>query len=548
MRRWILGTSLVVATLLVAAFEYGCGQTSFGTCVDTGTCPLDGGATDGTTIDATPAEGSTSVPDGSGGSGDGGVMPTDGQTACNFAVEPKDAACQVDDAYGVFVSGSGGQDDAVGDKDHPVKTITEGIAKAAQSSKAMVFVCNATYAEQVGLDAQHDGISLYGGFDCSSWTWVGTTTRAQVQGPSALYALRIDSTTKPIVIADMTFTVPDATGLDTQGAGNSSIAAFVSNETAGVSLRRIALQAGAGAGGADGGAPATNLYSTNASDLQGTSATGINGAPAKTCPCKVFGTTTGGAGGGAGDPGDDGGTGTSTPVAPTVAVNRNGVGGAGYNDTTLTCLPGHPGADGVTQVDGGAGAPSAGTFSAPGWEPASGASGLPGTPGQGGGGGGGAEMLGSAGGGCGGCGGAGGTAGAGGGGGIALLLLNASVDVQSSHFISGIAGSGGSGAQGENGANGGSGGSGGCLGGAGGSGAGGQGGGGGAGGVSVGILFNTASQTTLDMQTTFTLGSQGTGGNGGAGGSGGSIGSDHAPAGPTGTKGVDGVAQQSLSR
>ena len=176
----------------------------------------------------------------------------------------------MDGVYGVFVSATTGQDTAIGTKLQPVKTITEGIAKAAQLGKSRVYVCNGSYAEQVSLDAQHDGIGLYGGFDCGrGWAWDGDAGATQVVGPGALYALRVDATTKSIAIEDLSFTVPDATGQDSTGAGNSSIAAFVSNESAGVNFQRVGLRAGAGAGGSGGGVPPTNLFSANAADLHG---------------------------------------------------------------------------------------------------------------------------------------------------------------------------------------------------------------------------------------------------------------------------------------
>jgi hypothetical protein len=530
--RWLIGlaTSVVSAALIVS-----CGS-AFGTATSN---PPDASDTEAATehVDATnivlgPTVGSDS-----------------GETSCDTSREPSLETCLVSDAYGVFVSAATGLDSATGNKLNPLKTITEGIARAAQLNASRVFVCNGNYLERVSLDAQHDGIGLYGGFDCTSgWAWVGNTTQAQVQGPTALYALRIDATTKPVAIEDIVFTVPDATGQDSTGAGNSSIAAFVSNESAGVTFRRVGFHSGAGTDGLGGAAPATNLFSTIATALLGNPANADIGGASKSCVCKVFGTSRGGAGGGAGDPADDGGTGTSAPPA-TGLLARNGLGGAGYSDQSGICVPGRGGADGASQVDGGAGAPALGGVTGSGWAPASGANGLPGAPGQGGGGGGGGQLVGSGGGGCGGCGGAGGMAGQGGGASAALLLLSASIQVQTSHFTTGSAGAGGVGSGGESGAGGGAGGTAGaCGGGAGGSGAGGQGGGGGAGGVSVGILSNASSQTMVDATTTFTLGGAGSGGGPGSGGAGGTVATTHAPQGAPGTKGVDGVAQTSLSR
>jgi hypothetical protein len=475
-----------------------------------------------------------------------------GSPSCDTTQEPNDTPCLVNSAFGVFVSASTGLDAAVGDKAHPLKTITEGIAKAAQAGIPRVYVCNGMYGERVVLDGQHDGISLYGGFDCgNNWSWVAAS-QVQVQAPEALYALRIDATTKVLEIEDIAFTAPDAVGQDSSGSGNSSIAAFVSNESAGVTFRRVGFHAGAGTDGRGGATPATNWYSPDASDLQGNAALGVSGGQAKNCACKQVGSSQGGAGGAAGDPAADGGTGSSIPLAPTLLPARNGLGGAGFNDQSGICLSGRGGADGASQLDGGTGAPTSGSVTSSGWTPGVGMDGLAGNAGQGGGGGGGGETLGSGAGGCGGCGGAGGLPGQGGGGSIGLLIQGGAVQLQGSHFATGTAGKGGPGSAGEVGGAGGNGAgagsiAGGCSGGAGGSGAGGQGGGGGAGGVSLGILADRASQTTIDAQTTFTLGNEGSGGGPGSGGAGGTLGTAHAPQGAPGTKGVDGVAQTSLS-
>ncbi len=162
----------------------------------------------------------------------------------------------------MFVSATTGQVGATGDKAHPLTTIADGIAKAVQIAKSRVYVCKGTYSEQVVLDAQHDGISLYGGFECTSgWSWVGGMSSAQVQGPTPLYALRIDATTKAILVEDLLFSVPSASGQDANGTGNSSIAAFVSNESAGVRISDVSsFQAGAGTDGNGGGTPSTNLF------------------------------------------------------------------------------------------------------------------------------------------------------------------------------------------------------------------------------------------------------------------------------------------------
>ncbi|HXN30566.1 MAG TPA: hypothetical protein VN894_01845, partial [Polyangiaceae bacterium] len=382
------------------------------------------------------------------------AAPRAGDAGCDPTHAPKDDASVVADTYGVFVSTSG-LDTAAGSMSDPLKTITEGIAKATQLGKSRVYVCRGNYAEQVVLDAAHDGMGLYGGLDCASgWTWTGD--KAQVLGPSALYALRVDTTTKAVVIEDMGFSVPDASGQDTAGNGNSSVAAFVSNTAGdGVSFVRVALRAGAGADGSAGGVPATNWYSADAGDLAGNGGaagrqtTGASGT-AKDCSCKSWGDTVGGAGSpavnGVGSPG------SATPAAtPDVQDGLDGHGGSSFTSPALAaCTPGGTGANGTAQSGGGLPASSTGTPNSAGWATVSGSDGDPGDPGQGGGGGGGGLVGGQGGdqpggGGCGGCGGAGGLGGGSGGASVALLVYAAAVSVQGLQLVTSMGGQGGAG-------------------------------------------------------------------------------------------------------
>ena len=168
--------------------------------------------------------------------------------ACDPMADPKDAPCALDESYGVFVASSG-TDDGSGSKADPLRTIAQGIALAKRSGRSRVFVCQGRYSESVSLGGAAGDISLYGGVDCiQGWIWTGGPVRVTAQGP--LSALRVDSTGAPVAIEDMSFTAPDAVGQDSSGAGLSSIAAWLSD--AAVTLRRVTLIAGKGAGGATG--------------------------------------------------------------------------------------------------------------------------------------------------------------------------------------------------------------------------------------------------------------------------------------------------------
>jgi hypothetical protein len=467
---------------------------------------------------------------------------------CNASKDPKDEPCVIDESYGVFVATVGG-DTSAGTRMDPVRTIAEGIAMAVQKKKPRVYVCKGNYSEQVVLDAQHDGISIFGGLDCiNGWTWTGAM--AVVTGPSALYALRVDSTTRVITVEDVSFVVPDASGQDSAGAGNSSIAAFI--HAAIVNLRRVALTAGSGAGGAAGasGGSAPNYSVSQPIGPGGTSYDSATAAPGVggVNLCLVTGSSRGGAGGAAGDIPNTtntypGGSGTPIPQPPPPPPH-DGAGGQSIPDTGAGCSPmsnGDPGANGAAGT-GGSSANDLGALSAAGWEPSGGTDGQTGNPGQGGGGGAGggiavAGPVGGGGGGAGGCGGSGGKGGRGGGASIAVISLQAVATLAECALTTSAAGNGGSGGPGQRGQRGGPGTTGNaCTGSFGGWGAGGSGGAGGTGGISVGIAYHGGGPS-YDSATSFTVGASGHEGSPGAGASNSTI-----KSGPLGTDGNPGAA------
>ncbi|MBV9946525.1 MAG: hypothetical protein JOZ69_06735 [Myxococcales bacterium] len=556
--------ALIVGTFAVAFLLYACAVGTSGTCGENGTCPVfdagdattseggrdraDAGAgTEGGGSDAGPpgAEAATDATGDAGNDGDPQTLDGDPPDAgCDPSQDPSSdpppqGGCPITDANGVFVSTSGDDTDT-GAMFHAVRSIGHALELAVQKHLRRVYVCQGQYAEQVVLDPTHDGISIYGGLECvpAEWHW-SRDAGSTISAPTSLYALRIDGITRPVVIADLSFSSPPGTGQDDAGAGASSIAAFISSEDAGVMLRRVQLHAGSGAPGRAGSPPPTNHFSEDAGDLQGNPAAGGAGGAAKDCPCAAWGDTQGGAGGAGVPTAQDGDAGSATPAA-LAQRNRSGAGGAGETLGT-PCTGGAAGADGVMRDDGGAGAAALGMVTDAGWRPTPGSDGLAGNPGQGGGGGGGAPMAGGGGGGCGGCGGAGGFGGGAGGSSIALLLYRARLILDvASVFVTGDGGAGGAGGPAEVGQHGGGVGitAGGCPGGMGGAGAGGQGGGGAAGGVSIGVMSDATSAITWQVSTTFIHGQPGPGGAAGPGGMGGSA----ANAGPDGTRGTDGVA------
>jgi hypothetical protein len=511
MRRWVLWLGLVVLAALVAAFAYGCGETSFGSCADNGTCAPDGGADTG--ADVTIDSPSTLRPDAPSGDaeeqGDGGVGPTDGSAMCDTTKEPREATCLVTEPYGVFVA-AGAAPGGVGTRASPVSSINAGIALASMQpvggQPKHVYVCAGTYDESIVVDATRDAVSLFGGFECSDWAYTGPLPKLAPSTAavpltltnltSALFAdIEIDALSGPAT--------PPATP---SASGISSISVVASGST-GVEFRRAKIVAGNGQPGANG--TLTPYGYPDAGTLNGNPGNGGTGGPAKSFVCPGGAVTIGGKGGnaptGSGDPGLpalDGGAGETSDLCfenmagPSVGANA----GAATN---------------------GPGAASVGAFSASRWVPNVGSPGAAGGPGQGGGGGGALNGGGGGSGGAGGCGGAGGGAGGGGGASLAIASVDSEVVLHSVTLLCGAAGNGAAGVSGQpgqsqSGFGGVQGSSGACPGGRGGNGGAGGAGGGGAGGPSAGVLYEGPAPT-LDLMTTANFvpgqaGAKGTGG------------------------------------
>jgi len=571
----------VVANLAIvfAVLAYGCGRMSGGGCSDNATCPpADGSAeSDGGTgadavslveedggdssivlVEADATQPETSPDATLNADGDAGTV-----VPCDPAGDPSVESCLVNEMYGVFVDSVNGNDGAAGTRAQPLKTIGAGIAKAASAmaSNALlsrVYICDGTYTEQVQLSAATDGISLYGSFDCaSSWLYArssGVSPLVTVEGPTALYALRVNGIAKSVVIEDIAFDVPDATesglsdggtsedGASDGGAGDSSVAAgtggssiavFVSN-TSSLLLRRCTASAGSGQSGQDEGTPSP-FVDAGPNGQAGTAGAGGPATPNPICPTSVGGA--GGAPAANGTNGADGLPGSSN--GDTVQACGNGTGG----------LPGTNG-DGGTS---GAGAATWATFTATGWTPAAGASGGAGDIGQGGGGGASVDLTGGGGsGGAGGCGGAGGAGAAGGGSSIAVLVYQSTIDLEQCSLLASGAGRGGNGGSGEVGQGGGDRGNGfaasnACPGARGAYGGSGGGGGGGAGGVSAGVVWAGTTPPTIDgasvtqeasLAAVTQLGTYGAAGQAGTGGAAAGAG---ASAGSDGTPGMAGT-------
>lgn len=478
-------------------------------CGDSGECPVG--------FECTPigAGGAGGGAEAGGGGGTGGEGGSDISKNCNPTEgAPIEADC------GVFVkSGSNGD----GTQASPFGSITGAVQGIGSATR--IYVCGGdTFTGSVELPG---GVSLYGGFDCSAWSYGDAAPKPTINGDVEEPALKImESGTS--VVQSMKIESPDA-----GTAGSSSIAVMVSGAT--VRFDRCSIRAGDGAAGAPGVHEDASPTPSAANAFSGANgcidSNPTAGGPPGQLMCNgsvrdggVGGSGGSGANGGGGDPGNPAGA--------------NNIGGKGETSTGMTqCGLGGVGDAGM-HGNPGAGAMSSelGTVDENGYQGASGQDGLTaGDPGQGGGGGGGGNGCGGfgpggGGGGAGGCGGLPGQGGGGGGGSFGLVILAGSdvtlVDVTVKAGAGGMGGAGDSGQEGmEGGTEGGPGtGSGACSGGAGGKGGQGGAGGGGRGGPSVAIAYvgdPPTEQGDNQVDAAATPAAGGDGGDGGVGNTGG---------------------------
>jgi hypothetical protein len=433
---------------------------------------------------------------------------------------PANTPCLIDARYGVFVSPQGNDNSGDGTPAAPYKTLAYALGK---SSGKRVYACDdgTGYPDPLAVSTADDGASLYGGFECSSWSYA-TTRRARVQPPAGA-ALVVRGLVAGLILEDFELVSADA------APGASTIAAIV-DTSASVTLRRTRLAAGKGgraADGADGGkapdVPDVGDPQRGSAEMCGSSQAPATGAWPGPSNCSSLG----GAGGQATLDGD--GT-NGFPGDPRVGV---------FDPVETGGAPGVNGADGTRGGEGMAGDtgrpnPASGTFNASGYVVAGpGGSGGAGHTAQGGAGGGasnapaGSGCFGASGGagGMGGCGGPPGSGGASGGASIALLSWMSQVTLDGCELVASEGGAGGKGGNGSLGNDGKSGAAGGvpdggvAIGMGGSGGPGGHGGNGGsAAGGNGGPSHALVSKGTAPTRTNDTLLTPGSGGAKGVGG------------------------------
>jgi hypothetical protein len=388
-----------------------------------------------------------SAPDGH----DAGAAPADSAAidtrivACaqDAGRSPYDNPCLVQERYGVFVSPAGSDSTGAGTRTAPFRTLNRAL-HAAKADTGRVYACDdgSGYVNGVALDPTFDGVELFGGFDCGTWTLTG------------LGRTQIRTTSGPALVArglvfGVTFERFDFASGDA-ATGASSIAVLL-DAAANVVLRKARIVAGRGGMGQAGTSGEVGADGNVAGRDQ-------DGAPAE---CAVpHMEHAGGAWAQASVCGSRGGTGLASDAIPDQqaesGIPMTGVtppnqfnGGGGFLDTPAGAgAPGNPG-------DVGAPSMATGTFTASGYTPAPFANGgTDGHTGQGGGGG----MKGvnfwscnvatGGAGGMGGCGGKGGLGGGGGAASVGVLSWSSSVLFDQCEIVSAAAGTGGSGGDG----------------------------------------------------------------------------------------------------
>jgi hypothetical protein len=413
-----------------------------------------------------------------------------------------------------------------------------------------VYVCSTagtfTLTETLNIGTTLDGVSIYGGFDCSdktTWTYEKDPSHRSRSAfvsevPLAVKLDGLEDTT--VRIENLSITAANATV-----PGDSSIAMLVVNSPY-VTLSNDELIAQKGATGSNG-APAEGKAADGTPGNSGTDACPstiissdvvfIPGAAPVVTQCNGVETSKGARGGtGAIDNHQllnppvttltVGGTGENGTPEPSANGNLWGYGGVGEQSPISPCANGKDGTNGLSGANVET-ATSPGTLTSLGYGTRNGMNGKDGAPGQGGGGGGGAKaptacsysvvapLPGASGGsgGSGGCGGKGGGGGQGGGASLALALLNSPITLINCALTAHDAGQGGNGGSGQSGGYGGTYGNGGgapssglkaCRGGSGGNGGSGAAGGGGAGGDSAAIGY-VGDPPTVGTDTTLTV-------------------------------------------
>src|SRR5690606_3441382 len=154
---------------------------------------------------------------------------------------PEVDPCAVDPRLAVFVAPSG-RDENPGTPEEPLRTLQSAADLAAVTGKR-VYACvgDAPTVGALRLTSEHDGLAIYGGFDCDDWSYDRERPSAFVTGETT--ALMVDGT-DGLHLENLAFSSPSF-----PDEGRSSIAA-VFNLATRARLVRVRLEAGDGGRGA----------------------------------------------------------------------------------------------------------------------------------------------------------------------------------------------------------------------------------------------------------------------------------------------------------
>jgi hypothetical protein len=136
--------------------------------------------------------------------------------------DPSNDPCVVADGLGIFVSPSGSDTTGDGTKEKPFGTIGHAMDVAAGGIKR-VYACG-TFTSGVSVAAPDDGVTVYGGLDCTTWAY-NASAPTKVAPTSPGYALQVTGASG-VTFEDFAFT-----SMAGVSAGDSSIAGWVSGST-----------------------------------------------------------------------------------------------------------------------------------------------------------------------------------------------------------------------------------------------------------------------------------------------------------------------------
>ena len=263
------------------------------------------------------------APPADGGADDASVIDED-------AADAADAAPVIcpdvfpDDATSIFVTTTGTNGAACGTRAAPCKTVTQGMLRAAATSKAQVDIAQGTYTEQVTLTA---GLELVGGWSVTAGAWkracttpgqitilkapatvTSTVLAPELGGEATLTLLRIESKAAASVLPGESIYGIFATGGTTiltlkdvnidvvaAGAGTAPAKAADGTPAAGTCAAGTGVAGASGGAGPGAGAGAFGAggYTPGVASGGGTGSVGNNGLAGGAGKCIQCGTCSG---------------------------------------------------------------------------------------------------------------------------------------------------------------------------------------------------------------------------------------------------------------